>query len=229
MAREYNSRRSSRAKRSVSQQLLVIVVIFSLGYIAASFFDMASFNAWISKQVLAHHERAKAVELTHTEHSPATLPRKPKFEFYTLLTKDKNSTNQAAVHSEIKHLEVANSSASVANGTIKNTKELIIKNGAKTQEPVSVSVVEAKPAIASTPNGAYAIQVAAFKSRNDAEHMKGALTLKGFNVRVIAINHVHRGLWYRVLVGPYANRLLATKAQSDLVRTEHLKGMIITA
>jgi cell division protein FtsN len=74
--------------------------------------------------------------------------------------------------------------------------------------------------------GNFVVQVASFKARQDAEHMKGLLILKGFEVTVAPISTPTQGNWFRVIIGPYPNRVLALKAQGILAKTQRLRGMV---
>ena len=58
--------------------------------------------------------------------------------------------------------------------------------------------------------------------------MKGKLILKGFDVYIIPVNHATKGNWFRVVIGPYSNRVLAQQAQINLAKNERLNGMITT-
>jgi cell division protein FtsN len=223
MGREYN-KRSSRARSNAPNQFLVMTVTFLLGYFAATVCDIETVTNWVNTQVLAHHEAKKAPAQSQEAQRKAAIPPKPKFEFYTLLTNEKVPVSEkpANVHTAAQSAAV-NTAVASANKPVATTAA---------QQVAAVKVVDAKPVTvapsAPTPagRGAYSVQVASFKARQDAEHMKGLLTLKGFNVNVVPINHATRGVWFRVVVGPYANRTLAQKAQTDLARNEHLRGMV---
>ena len=75
------------------------------------------------------------------------------------------------------------------------------------------------------PKGAYLIQLAAFRARQDAEKMKATLVIKGFDVRVTA-SAPGSNNWYRVMIGPYASKDRATQALGSLAKTQHVTGMI---
>ncbi|KTD54666.1 Sporulation domain-containing protein [Legionella santicrucis] len=99
----------------------------------------------------------------------------------------------------------------------------------QTQQPVAPArAIAIKTTPVSAGRGNYLVQVASFKARQDAEHMKGTLILKGFSVYIIPVSHPTKGNWFRVVVGPYTNRVLAQQAQVNLARNERLNGMITT-
>lgn len=222
MARDYGTRRTTRQKNRAPHQFLVISVTFLLGYLTASVLDVETVSHWLNTQVLESHQ-AKPEPIKKTPQT-AELPPKPKFEFYTLLANEKGAgatqtqtnkaTNPAAV--------TATTGTSVAAATIPATKP----NTSISQQPAVVKVAEGKPL---TPTHgskrAYLVQVAAFKARQDAEHMKGLLILKGFDVNVVPVTNA-RGNWFRVVVGPYSNRILAQQARGTIAKTERLRGVV---
>jgi cell division protein FtsN len=215
MGREYHSKRSSRARKGGLSQLLVVTVTFVLGYLTASVFDMERLTAWVNTQLLAHQELALSANKPKTQE--AAIAPKPKFEFYTLLANEKVANSQpvtnTAVNQQPTKLAVATAIQAVATNAVTAT----------TGQQVA-KIINKQPEV--TAKGAYSVQVASFKARHDAEHMKGLLTLKGFNVHVVPINDATRGNWFRVVVGPYSNRILAQRAQFDLAKREHLSGML---
>ncbi|KTD09055.1 Sporulation domain-containing protein [Legionella gratiana] len=257
MAREYNNKRSSRSRGGASHHFILITVIFSLGYLAASFFDFETITHWVNTQVLAHHDTKK--ESAKPEASKqAVIPPKPKFEFYTLLANEKTSgaqpnnaataaqsasaasTNTAAT-TQPQPTSTANTTtvtaASVTTAPVSNavtaastttTSPQVKPNSSKVQQPATTNAMAARPASAPSGKGNYLVQVASFKARQDAEHMKGTLILKGFSVYIIPVSHPTKGNWFRVVVGPYANRGLAQQAQVNLARNERLNGMVTT-
>ncbi|MGC1182323.1 SPOR domain-containing protein [Legionella sp.] len=221
MGREYSSKRSSR----VPNLFLVSTITFLLGYLSATFFDLGTLVHWVNTQVLAHHEANKTLNNPQAQQK-TTVPHKPKFEFYTLLTNEKMPNSEKLAGSQ----PSTNAAATSVSASIVATKTTAADTAANVQQPVVAKALESKP-IAPVPvvgKGTYSVQVAAFKARQDAEHMKGLLILKGFNVMVVPISHSSRGIWFRVVVGPYANRTLAQKAQIDLAKNEHLRGMLTT-
>ncbi|MBN9231581.1 MAG: cell division protein FtsN [Legionella sp. 40-6] len=230
MGREYN-KRTTRGRTSTPNQLLIILVTFFLGYLTATVCDIDTISRWLDKQVMAHNEERNSSE-PKKERIAEKKSAKPKFEFYTLLTNDEAGRKEKpTAQTQLASHPVNHAQEQTTNTPPVQNLQLAANSAAKAA-PVAapaVKVAEAKPispAIAVPARGSFSVQVAAFKARQDAEHMKGLLTLKGFNVSVNPINHPSRGLWYRVMVGPYANRALAQKAQVDLARTERLKGMV---
>lgn len=233
MAKDYGNKRTARQRGSAPHQLLVLIVTFLLGYLTATFFDVQTITTWMNNQVLATHDKQDVA--SKPEPQRAQVPPKPKFEFYTLLANEKGSTQPAANPNTNHPATVASAPVSqTSSPTVKGTAAITTaaKNTVKpnvsttNQHPEAVKVAEGKPLPAAQANkGAFLVQVAAFKARQDAEHMKGLLILKGYNVSVVPVTN-NRGNWFRVVVGPYSNRISAQKAQMTLAKTERLRGMV---
>ncbi|CEG57610.1 SPOR domain-containing protein [Legionella fallonii] len=234
MGRQYSSnKRSSRQRGGAPQQFLIIIVTFMLGYLTASVFNVEKLSHWVSTQVLEHSQEKKQPIKAETQQAQVPPKPKPKFEFYTLLANEKaaGSTTQPSVNTTANRsanrptpptsaTHAASAAAVVAATARPAPKSTVVNPKAATE----VRVPTTRPVQAT--RGNFMVQVAAFKARQDAEHMKGMLILKGFNVNVVPITHQTRGVWYRVVVGPYANRALAQRAQETLARNERLRGMV---
>lgn len=227
MAREYGTRNTSRQKSNGPHQLLIITVTFLLGYFTATVFDAETLSRWINTEVLGSHESKPVASKAKTEPQKAQIPPKPKFEFYTLLANENGATQPNANH----RVAAAPTTKAHQNATTAGTAAVVtaVAHTTNAKAPVTVKVAEAKPVrTVSVSSKPYAVQVASFKTRSDAEHMKATLILKGFNVNVVPVVHA-QGSWFRVVVGPYPNRDLAQKAQMLLAKTERLRGMVTAA
>lgn len=217
MAREYGKRNSARQKSSVLKPLFMVSVSFLFGYLSASVFDYTSLSGWVNRQ-LAQHVAPKAAKFAPQQ---AQLP-KPKFEFYTLLASEQNNGGAqvaASAPAAIAPVQPLTSSSSVANPPV----------SVATHKPASIAPVLTGKPVASSPalaaRGSFLVQVAAFRSRQEAERMKAGLVLKGFAVTISSINQKNTN-WYRVNLGPYASRDQAAKAQGAIARSERIVGMI---
>lgn len=230
MTKENNNKRSSKQRGSILSQFMVLMVTFFLGYLAACFFDSAALSNWVNAQ-LAHHQEQKP-DIPVKQAQPA-VAAKPKFEFYTLLANEKvagsaqtgaNANANAAVGRAVE------ASVAASNNQVHTAQNASNPAAAINPHPpveLSAKVVERRlQERVTSARGGFAVQVASFKARRDAEHMKGMLTLKGFHVSVVPVTQA-QGIWYRVVVGPYANRNLAQKAQFSLDRNERIRGMVV--
>ncbi|MFI4962606.1 MAG: SPOR domain-containing protein [Legionellales bacterium] len=221
MARDYGQRRTARRRSNGIHQFLVILVTFILGYVSAFFLDLEKLTHFINTQALG--EPVQRHEVARATKQAAQLPPKPKFEFYTLLANEKVPSQGGSGSS---HATAAKAPAPSTNAT--NTLvSAAVKSGATTpQRSAEVKVAESKQLVhTAARKGSFLVQVASFKIRKDAEHMKGLLTLKGFDVAVVPVTQA-RGNWFRVVVGPYSSRQQAIQAQYTLAKTERLNGMV---
>lgn len=229
MTRDYGNKRAARSRSSAPHQFLVVTLAFLLGYLSASVVDIQTISNWVGAQVAEHHEPTQ--KITRKETQQAQTPPKPKFEFYTLLANEKGSAQPARNTKTNNALTIAKTSASspTTTGTSAITQAAHNTVTPKVAAMTLAKVSEGKPvSLNQSSKSAFLVQVAAFKDRKDAEHLKGSLILKGFDVHVVAISKP-QGNWFRVVVGPYSNKVLAQKAQLNLAKTERLHGMITSA
>ena len=207
---------------SLSKQLLLVLVSLGLGYLTASLFDATSLSTWVNKQLLAQ-QTLKPTDKSIAQE--AHLPP-PKYEFYTLLTSDN--------HQVVKQpIQTAPAAAPVVAAVKPTTQEVPVLALAQPIKPIQtekakpmVKVVAAKPVKPTSNNrNSYYVQVAAFKSNQEAERMKASLVIKGFTVTISMIQQ-NKANWYRVSLGPYGSLGLAQNAQSAIARREHIVGMV---
>ncbi|MBN1140736.1 MAG: SPOR domain-containing protein [Deltaproteobacteria bacterium] len=71
-----------------------------------------------------------------------------------------------------------------------------------------------------------AIQVASFRNREDAENLMRNLLKKGFPGFVMEADLQDKGVWYRVMVGPYGDRNSAAPVVNRLKLEERLGAFI---
>lgn len=218
MSRDYGARQSLGKKSKTANQLLLLGFGFLSGYITASFVKLETFSHWLNSQVLAYQD-VKTEAKPHIAKKPHAS-HKPKFEFYTLLANEKAPTAQVSSHDESKQTKAQETSIAVSQAVSPNTKAPEATNPSKNPPILAV-----KTSLLAKDKSSFIIQVASFKARKDAEHMKALLTLKGYEVMVTPIVNPN-GPWFRVLIGPFANRILADKAQLVLLKSERLNGMI---
>ena len=74
--------------------------------------------------------------------------------------------------------------------------------------------------------GAYVIQVASFKQLPDATALRDRLVKNGYAVFTQEANLAEKGVWYRVMVGPYAGSEAAGQAAEHLKIEERLAGIV---
>lgn len=230
MAKHYK-RPVMRRKSNRLTLFLGIGISFAVGFfMGGGSLDMPQFNHWFNQN--GHPQTA----VTATKEPPpiqqAVLP-KPKLEFYTLLAKEPMAMAPVATASAVKTATVPPAVAAVATTEASN---LANKKPSEPISPVTSSaLVTPVTALKKPPvthpvtqvvsKESYTVQVAAFKTKQDAEHLKASLVLKGFPV-VIATIAPPQGTWYRVMIGPFSSRQDAEKAQMTVAKTEHVTGMV---
>lgn len=224
MAQNHRKRHGAQRRGSRIGHLLLAGVFFVAGYLTASVFEISRLSDWIGMHVLA---KTTTQLLLRTSAEPAPLP-KPKFEFYTLLAKERVAGSLAT--------------AAAAPTTPMPVAVLPVKTPAlplhaplapvtAVASSVPAPAVDKLPAmVANNVNNAnkrdaYLIQVGSFKSLQEAERMKASLAMKGFDVGLSAMRQ--QGVsWYRVTVGPFASRTQAQQTLLTFARREHIVGMI---
>lgn len=220
MSRSYARNRSSRSHSAAQGKFLVALASFLSGYLVATVFDMASLTTWVNKTLLNHDKTAPAHQVAVKHHEQP----KPKFEFYTLLSKETGIPATANTHPQAAAPRPAASPP--ASNTIPSTAVL---QSAAQHATQAVVVAESKPvqpiAKVNPARETWQIQIASFNRRKDAEHLKASLVMRGFDVSITPVSQRNM-TWYRVIVGPFASRESATKAQVIVARSERMKGMI---
>jgi cell division protein FtsN len=213
MAKNYGKRNSVRRSGSVSKQLLLALVCFLFGYLSASVFDFASLTNWVNTQLQVQRTASTAKNAVAPQ---AQLP-KPKFEFYTLLANERNEAGPQAAP-----VVVAQATTVAAPVNPLTTKSPPVAVPLGNAVPIKEKEL---PSQLVAGKDAYLVQVAAFKSKQEAERMKAALSLKGFLVNVAIVNQ-QKTSWFRVSIGPFASKIQAQQAQIAVARSEHIVGMI---
>jgi cell division protein FtsN len=213
MSKDYTKKRQFRHKASLPKRLFLYLLVFLCGYGAATVFDVAHVRAWFHHPV-TEEDIPKAAAIPET----ASTKPKPKFEFYTLLSKD-NSTaaptppkTDAPMQLEVSKAELPPNNPAKLPPAAPPQTTVAVKPNPVTTLPV-------------TPQGQYLVQVASFNKQQDAQRLKASLLLTGFHVTITNIER-DRVLWYRVTVGPFPSRVEAEQAQVTVLRDEHMKGIV---
>lgn len=241
---QYRKQQSKPKVTRVSRQMVVPLLGFFIGYLSASFLNMHQLNHWLNTHSPLDHLPASAKPVT----AQASVPPKPKLEFYTLLT----ATSEPPPHStpvmeEVQPTVTENAQVSTiqprmtpATQKPQDTPKPIASTTKTISMPLApvASVIKPtvptpsahtpskKPVIQTPPNKlAYNVQLAAFRTRQDAEKLKATLLLKGFEVNVNAVPS-STGTWFRVMVGPFASLAQAKRTQVVLAQRERMNGMI---
>lgn len=255
MSQDYTSRRQQhRTRARVGLRLIWFVLGFSFGYITAVFFDFNSLVAWLSQRVSNQGNQNQNTEIQKTV-KKEVAPVKPKFEFYTLLSKDDAASlpsKQELKAESLPEIESPPKPLVRASTEVPSTIDEMPTTGSSTIVPATSTsanlertkaplIQEKKPELPPTkvtsldtgdtgtkpnkPSHSFVIQIAAFNKAKDAERLKAMLTLTGFNASISTIQR-QSVLWYRVSVGPFASLDEAKKAQVSVYKVEHMRGII---
>lgn len=223
MARNYSGQQPRRPTPSSSQtmkQWIWVIGAFAAGYFISALYDVASFRHLVQTTLIDGYFKQHPSSVVLTQ-APVTPP-KPKLEFYTLLAKGEQAEVQpvaaAASTPPVNHAVPASVSSPLPMSTSANKPDPF-------NSPVKVQAAPVKdlPVTASAEH--YTVQLAAFGNRSDAEKMKASFLLKGFNVSLVVFEKNHTQ-WYRVILGPFANRGEAEDAQHSVAKRERVSGMI---
>ncbi len=206
MARNFNQKKQANSGARFSRQLLLVLAAFLIGYLTATVFSFTELSQWLSKRTSTAEK--KPVDARKHRESP-----KPKFEFYTLLSKDnKGERGSKVVYSK-------QPSTGITNHAVRTNVTV------QSSIPSALKAVETKTKASAAHNDKYIIQVASFSKNSDAQSLKASLLLRGFDTSISAFTH-NGSSWYRVVLGPYSSQVAAEKAQSTLLQSDKLKGMI---
>jgi cell division protein FtsN len=236
MANQYRKRSSRRSSGDALRSLMFVFIAFFAGYLTATYMNMGKVGEWLG---LMGPESSRLVPTPRMASSHESLP-KPKLEFYTLLTSNNHavppkptaaatttaSVTQSPPSANVTRVAVAGNAAptTVKAAPVVQAVAVTPQIALKSSQPTKQMVNAMAQSTAAAKFG-YSIQVAALRTRQDAERMKANLLLRGFAVNVNPIT-TRGAIWYRVMVGPFASRAQAEKTQILLASRERMNGMI---
>ena len=76
-------------------------------------------------------------------------------------------------------------------------------------------------------SGEYQIQVASFRDKSEADAYVQELRLRGYRAHNEAARIPNRGMWYRVRIGPFKDKLKALSSKADFERKEGMTAMLV--
>ncbi len=218
MAGNYRARQSSSRTAHKARQWFLMCVVFVGGYMSASLYDFSQFRTFISEHGFKNNSTPVLAKI---DTKTVALP-KPKFEFYTLLANE-----QVAGSSPSPALPEASQAVKappVPTPTLTPTHSQALALVDAVSSVSHSNPGKSKPSIINH-GVSYMVQVASFKTMQDAERMKVMLVMKGLDVKITVASQ--QGInWYRVVMGPFASKIQAQDAQGRFARQEHINGMI---
>lgn len=220
MSKHYRRRQARPSNTGLFRSVMLVCASFLSGYLAASYMDIGHLGLWLASLRPETSQLVPAPQMA--SHKP-----KPKLEFYTLLTTNHQPVGQQPPRpAQMASVVAVNKPvAPVVTAKPVAPMNMQIKPASVTLARQINHEVKSVATKSATPGQNYTIQVAAFRARQDAEHMKASLLLRGFPVNVSAVG-ANGATWFRVMVGPFASRAQAEETQSVLIRRERMNGMI---
>ncbi len=103
-------------------------------------------------------------------------------------------------------------------------KEILESLPEKKVEPVKKAAVQA-PLPKADSKGAYVVQVASFKQQKDARGLRDRL-VKTYPAFTESADLGEKGVWHRVLVGPFTNTDVAKTVMEHLKAEEKISGIV---
>jgi cell division septation protein DedD len=93
-------------------------------------------------------------------------------------------------------------------------------------KPAVVPAPIPQAATTASPQGAFVVQVASFRSKEDAQKLQTRLDKRGLSTFQERADLGQKGVWFRVLAGPYADRPDADQVVALLKSEERLSAMV---
>jgi len=209
----------SRSQRRIERKQLVLAVILILAVSAVSFslgviYGKRSSGATGAADGTESHD-IPAVAQIEVPPKPAEKPAPEKPEqltFYDNLPKG----NQAPLGSGI-NLPPEQKAAAAA--VVKEAADAPVRPA-----PKPAPKVETKAPASST--GAFVVQIASFRTSEDAAKQAARLKTYGLTIFVEKVDLGEKGIWHRVLSGPFPSRENADKAVDFLRKKERLSAIV---
>jgi cell division protein FtsN len=152
---------------------------------------------------------AAATESTSATDNAAPAPKKPQYDFYSVLSEKEVRIPDAVISAQAKAEQQAQAAAQQQAAVQKPATNAPVA----VSEPITAAPESAVKAPApATTGGGYLLQVGAFPSPADAETLKAKLAMQGFVANVASVS-VNGQTYNRVRLGPFhsATELEAAK------------------
>lgn len=182
--------------------------------LAVGVFVMLLMNLQPGGDAIKRNKAETARASNQAEPKPATQqPAKPKYDFYTLLPESEVIVPPDALPPAAPE-QPAVTPAEAAK--IDAARALAALNGeTPPPAPPAPSIAKPEPAVQAPLSTQFFLQAGSFRRKDDAESVRAQIILLGQNVRVES-GRVREETWYRVLVGPFANREQLAVSQKAL-------------
>lgn len=155
-------------------------------------------------------ESARASQAQPKSAAQSQQPSKPKYDFYTLLPESEVIVPPDALPPPAPAQPAVTPEQAAK---IDAARALAALNG---ETPPPAPPVAPAPTVTQAPlSTQFFLQAGSFRRKDDAESVRAQITLLGQSVRVES-GRVREETWYRVLVGPFANREQLAVSQKAL-------------
>lgn len=179
--------------------------------LAVGVFVMLLMNLQPGGDAIKRNKAETARASSQAKPKPATQqPVKPKYDFYTLLPESEVIVPTETL-SPPAPAQPAVTPAEAAK--IDAARALAALNGET--PPPAPPVAPAPPTAQAPLSSQFFLQAGSFRRKDDAESLRAQIILLGQDVRVES-GRVREETWYRVLVGPFANREQLAVSQKAL-------------
>lgn len=227
-ARKKKPTKATHTVKSKPAMLWLVLGILGGLVLAGLFYLKQNHQAMAS---LTHHQKHHP-HVAKLKHDPVSTPaqnenNKPQFDFYNILSGQKEATHHAEAHAKTSNKPVATklelpAPAAAPSQTAANTTKAKIEN--PNASPTTANSTEKNDEVAKAKTG-YLLQLASVKSFSEADKLKAQLTMVGYDVTIQKINRDQQTS-YRVILGPYSSVTLAQNQQAKL-RKSNIASIII--
>ncbi len=210
----------SRTQRRIERKQLMLIVVLIIAVAAVSFSLGVMFGQRnVSSQgLIAEVDSSAPAKVTQivppAPPQEATSPEIPeRLTFYDNLPKGK----QAPLGSGI-NLPLEQPIKAVQAKPKPTVKQAGVKTVAALPKQVTIPTVSAE--------GSFVVQIASFRTGEDAKRLAARLKLYKLSTFIESADLGDKGVWYRVLAGPYSNREGADTTAALLKDKERLSALV---
>ncbi|MEJ2201097.1 MAG: SPOR domain-containing protein [Desulfuromonadaceae bacterium] len=222
----------SRSQRRMEKKQALLLVVLLLGISLVSFFlgilvgrngsrpDSVPAQVVVTRPLPVSPPAAEPAPTAPAKIQPEVQPeaKEEPLTFYDDLTKGEQTSLGSGIN-----LPPATEPAPVKKSPpVKIAATASVQEAPPAIEPPAVLAPLPKP----VSQGGYVVQVAAFRQPADALSLRDKLTKNGYPVFTQGAALGDKGVWYRVMVGPYADNGAASTVAEHLKSQEKLVGIV---
>lgn len=208
----------SRSQRRIERKQLVLAVVLILAVAGVSFSLGVMYGRRGAAAVVAEGTQSSGLPTVAQIEAPPkpaeqAVAEKPEpLTFYDNLPKGKQAPLGSGINLPP---EQKDTSAKVVRKSA---------DAAGSAPPKPLPKAETKPA--TSPGGGFIVQIASFRTGDDAAKLAGRLKAHGLTIYVEKVDLGEKGIWHRVLSGPFPSRENADRAVDFLRKKERLSAIV---